>query len=30
MEKLKIALGLSSEKAGTIFFKEKLTADVSA
>ena len=28
MEKIKIALGLTSEDAGLIFFKEKLTADV--
>lgn len=29
MEKLKIALGLSSEKAGAIFFKEKLTPNAN-
>lgn len=28
MEKIKLALGLSSEETGAIFFKEKLTADV--
>lgn len=28
MEKLKVALNLTSEEAGKIFFKEKLTADV--
>ena len=29
MEKIKLALGLSSEETGAIFFKEKLTSDVS-